>query len=417
MSDHRFKLEKYRGPSSRYVCPGCGKKEFARYLDTFTGKHVHSSVGRCNREDSCGYHLTPKKYLTDNHITLNTPLGRPEPEPVKMASFIPPEILRQSLESHEPNNFIKFLLNLFGPEITSQLVNRYFIGTTNYYPGGTIFWQVDTRGRVHAGKIMLYNPITGRRSKDLRFKVSWVHAALRIPDFKLNQTFFGEHLLTDKSRSIAIVESEKTAIIASIYFPQLIWLAAGSKAGIDSIKCIPLAGRQVILYPDLGAFEIWSKKAKELSYLAFFTVSSLLEKTATETERNKGFDIADYLTMFDHSEPVKSESLDEHPANEYHNGANQLQNNSIESSENTIDECRNQQSQVEFEVIELERYFSATPLPTNPIQLQPGVTVIDIRKCIESNLLYVKAHKGNRTYLPYLEQLRQLKHILLNKMN
>ena len=36
---------------------------------------------------------------------------------------------------------------------------------------------------------------------------------------ELKQCFFGEHLLREKTMPVAIVESEKTAIISSVYLP------------------------------------------------------------------------------------------------------------------------------------------------------------------------------------------------------
>jgi ribosomal protein L10 len=124
-----------------------------------------------------------------------------------------------------------------------------------------------------------------------------VHSALKISDFK--QCLFGEHLLKNNTKTIAIVESEKTAVIASAYLPQFIWLAAGSKDGLNAEKCSVLKGRTVVLFPDLDGFEKWSSKANELSHIAKFTVSNLLNSKATEAERKQQFDIADYLVKFD----------------------------------------------------------------------------------------------------------------------
>jgi hypothetical protein len=50
---------------------------------------------------------------------------------------------------------------------------------------------------------------------------------LKLPAFQLSQCLFGEHLLKDTETPVAIVESEKTAIIASCYYPEFIWLACG----------------------------------------------------------------------------------------------------------------------------------------------------------------------------------------------
>ena len=68
MNTYRFTLERYRGLSSRYTCPQCGRKHtFTRYIDTENNNNYLSErVGKCNRLDKCGYHYTPKQYFTDN---------------------------------------------------------------------------------------------------------------------------------------------------------------------------------------------------------------------------------------------------------------------------------------------------------------------------------------------------------------
>jgi hypothetical protein len=125
-----------------------------------------------------------------------------------------------------------------------------------------------------------------------------VHSALKQPDFNLQQCFFGEHLLTiseNTSKPIAIVEAAKTAIIASAYFPEYIWLACLGKNGLNPDKFNVLKGRTVVLYPDVNAFDYWDEKAREFSHIATVEVSSILEKSATADERNSGLDLADYL--------------------------------------------------------------------------------------------------------------------------
>jgi hypothetical protein len=47
-------------------------------------------------------------------------------------------------------------------------------------------------------------------------RISWVHSVLKLPNYNLSQCFFGEHLLIDTTKTVAIVESEKTAVIASV---------------------------------------------------------------------------------------------------------------------------------------------------------------------------------------------------------
>ena len=194
---------------------------------------------------------------------------------------------------------MKFLSGHFGTTLADQLTCKYFIGTSKYWKGATVFWQLDRGKKIRTGKIMLYDTITGKRVKQPYAHLTWVHTAIKLSEFNLQQCLFGEHLLSNDFISpVAIVESEKTAIIASVYLPEFIWLACGSATGLNPEKCKVLKGRKVILYPDLNCYAEWSKKARELSHIAHFIVSDLLELRASEAERKQGLDIADYLITF-----------------------------------------------------------------------------------------------------------------------
>ena len=55
-----------------------------------------------------------------------------------------------------------------------------------------------------------------------------------------------------------------------------------------------LLGRQVIAFPDLDAYDLWGKKAKDYP-LPDITVSDYLEKNATSQQRKMGADLADWV--------------------------------------------------------------------------------------------------------------------------
>jgi hypothetical protein len=56
---------------------------------------------------------------------------------------------------------------------------------------------------------------------------------------------FGLHLINeDYQKEIAIVESEKTAIIMSIFLPDFIWIITGSKSGFKFDLLQPLKERK-----------------------------------------------------------------------------------------------------------------------------------------------------------------------------
>jgi hypothetical protein len=200
MAKYKYTLESYKGMNTRYRCPSCQQrnKTFSLYIDTETGEHIHPTVGRCNRESSCGHHYTPKQYFQDNNISFDKPQQKAyKPRPIspqtKPVSFVPIEVFKASLNTHEVNHFVRFLIKLFGVDVAIQLVSRYFIASSKHWNGSTVFWQIDTQGKVRTGKIMLYSPTIGKRIKEPFNHINWVHSILKQPEFELKQCLFGEH--------------------------------------------------------------------------------------------------------------------------------------------------------------------------------------------------------------------------------
>jgi hypothetical protein len=431
MNEHRYTLQLYKGMNTRFHCPGCKHKDktFSLYIDKGTGEQVHPTVGRCNRESNCGYHYTPKQYFQDNNISFEpTKHIMPKLNAItaqqKPVSFIPVEVFKASLKAHETNRFVKFLIDQLGVEVASKLVSRYFIGTSKHWDGATVFWQIDNFGKVRTGKIMLYSPVTGKRVKEPFNHIHWVHKLINKPEFELKQCLFGEHLLNiDKNKPVAIVESEKTAVIASVYLPQFIWLAVGSLTNLNAEKCSILIGRTVVLFPDLNGFEKWSSKAKELSNITLFTVSDLLERKATEAEKKQGFDLVDYLIKFDYNEFSQPENLIESniqqpQISQYSNEADLIKLNNFQPSTlQPLIEVNLIKPHLietwELEIIELESYFKTVALPPHPIKLNHYSKITDINIFIESHFATVKANNGKRTFLPYLNRLQELKQVLI----
>jgi Domain of unknown function (DUF6371) len=301
-------LQKYKGISTRHTCPSCGQKQsFTLYLDSTTNNPIHQTVGKCNRESKCGYHYTPKQYFMDNpspsvdtrHATSNIPNTTKQIAPPQPAGTIPFSFVEKSTSYR--SNFVRFLCEILTDEQIHSIGENYALGATKNKE--VIFWQIDIHGKVRTGKIMQYNSETGRRLKHESGAIDWVHNKLKksgsLPeDYNLQQCFFGEHLLKlYPNKPVAIVESEKSALIASAVFPDLVWLGAGNLNGLSIEKCQVLKGRNVTLFPDLGAFEKWNQKTVEIQkhINCKISLSTLLENEATDTDRVNGFDIADYL--------------------------------------------------------------------------------------------------------------------------
>jgi hypothetical protein len=311
-----FKHELRKG-SKKESCAGCKQKTFVPYVDTQTGQPLAWDVGKCDRENKCRWDKKPKEFFAENPTAQNRKFtktkksivpnhGFTDKPPVTIApDFIPFNQFKATLGNYEKNNFVKFLLHLFpdcGEEI-QDVLKMYFVGT--WKDGLTVFWQIDKCGKIRTGKIMRYDALTGKRQvvrtwtedgETRQLKIDWMHGKIK-KDFNLMQIFFGAHLLPKHpNKPVAIVESEKSAILGSLCFPEFVWLAIGSKQSLKVEKIKRLGNRQIILYPDADGFEAWQAVATDAQRQGVnVKVSSLIENQATAEQKANGFDLADYL--------------------------------------------------------------------------------------------------------------------------
>ena len=315
---HRFKLEPYNGVSTRHTCPECEQKRcFSRYIDTEKEITFPDYVGRCDHEQKCGYHHSPKEYFEQNPENRDSQREYHPPTraiPIyKPTSYIHPQKVINTLTKYSQNNLYIFLSQKLGEVTAKELMIKYRVGTAKYWDGATIFWQIDSDSKIRTGKIMLYNPKTGRRVKKPHNHITWVHSLLGDDAFNLKQCFFGEHLLPNTPlMPVAIVESEKSALIASHYLPSFTWIATGGKNGcFRSENLSPLKGRQVILFPDLGATDNWQAKMSLFASLGIdVKLFDYLEQNATCEQRDEGYDIADFLLKGNHQNAILQELID-----------------------------------------------------------------------------------------------------------
>jgi hypothetical protein len=310
-----IQLETYRGTKSRHTCPQCGKKsEFTRFINTDTGEHLPDNVGICNRSSSCGYRYTAKQYFADNPKTdkkdFNKGKKRSNSNYVfaqkqysanlqnnfSQPDYIAPEHLKATLGNYDRNAFVQFLFDLF-PDCSEEIqsvLKMYFVGTYEDY---CCFPQIDRLNRVCKAKLIKFNRGSGKRLKG-EFDTSSLKTKLKLKaDFNYKQIFFGEHLLrSDALRPVAIVEAEKTAIVASLCFPEYIWLATGSKQWLKPERLQRLDGRQIILYPDADGFDQWQSVATDAQRQGLSVkASALIENFATDQQKQNQYDLADYL--------------------------------------------------------------------------------------------------------------------------
>ena len=282
----------------KWICPNCGHKTFVCYVDA-NGNVLNENVGKCDRADKCAYHYPPRDYFADNGIVSDVkqhrPIYKPQPSPV----YITPALLKQSVTATmaECNNLMDYFKGAFGEDMTRQLVGEYYVGTSNHWHGATVFFQIDRRGAVHRGKVMQYNPINGKRVKEPFAMVTTVHKLMNLGDNLPPQCLFGEHLLNKyPDKLVAIVESEKTAMIASTEIWDCVFLACGGCGNLTPAMCEPLRGRDVILFPDNGQLDKWREKGRSLRHIfKTLQIADIMEREAI----NEGDDIGDLIVAPD----------------------------------------------------------------------------------------------------------------------
>lgn len=280
---YRYELQK----GSKHIhCPNCGKKTFKPYIDVETGELADiTKYGRCERIHNCQYFMYPDSKLTsEDWINYEIkPIIQPK---IIQPDTISREIVEKTFNRFRENVFFIWLVKLFGKEKAFELQEKYNIGTAK--KNGTIFWQQDREGRFRTGKIIYYG-IDGKRLKD---RNSWYVHNKSKKNFNLMQVFFGEHLMRSDT-PIALCESEKTAILMSIYKPEFTWLSAGGSSMLNLYRLSRLF-RLDYVFADNGQFEKWQQQT------AMFKGRQMdvsVNKAFREGKLNQGDDILDLYLL------------------------------------------------------------------------------------------------------------------------
>ena len=298
--DLRYQLDSPRVTGRRQVkvsCPQCGRRRcLVRYVDTRDGcRYVHDTVGRCDHEQSCGYHYRPSEYFRDRpweRPAGDRRAGTPwTPPPLPPLQPLPMDYVRRWHSGR----------SVFWQWMTTDAARRLGLGDrdllrvfTDYQLGATrrgdvIFWQIDVQGRVRSGHVMAYRSDGHRAGPQ-----TWFHALLQrhglLPlDFQLYQCLFGEHLLAARPADpVCLVESEKTALLLSAVMPRYVWLATGGCSGLKAERLGCLRGRRVTVFPDSGCLDKWSRQMRQTEGISY-NMAGLMESYPANT------DLADLL--------------------------------------------------------------------------------------------------------------------------
>ena len=150
---------------------------------------------------------------------------------------------------YEKNPFAIWLFGLIGDkDLVTKTLQKFNVGTAKvgkFYNrrnehewremAGTVFWQVDYVGRVRYASVIAYDAMSGKRYGNP--KQPKCHQ-----DKGLTQCVYGEKQLAHASSNttVCIVESQKTAILMAMLYPDSIWLATCGGGSISKFKELDL---------------------------------------------------------------------------------------------------------------------------------------------------------------------------------
>ncbi|WNI35965.1 DUF6965 family protein [Chryseobacterium sp. SG20098] len=484
--------------SKKFPCPECEKRSFVRYINTETREYLHKDYGRCDRESKCAYHLNPyldgyaamiqeekqraagvttvnsakQKYIYSRQRHLNSFKAHPGTKTV----YFDLETFKATLkpEGYEKNTFIQNLLSQikfpFEADEVTKVIELYRLGTITegYRAGAVTFPFIDSEGNIRTVQVKEFDNDNHTKGTDFLHSIlekSYIRNKIPVPEWlkayahndKKVSCLFGEHLLKKYPfNPVALVEAPKTAVYGSLYFgfpeensQNLIWLAVYNKSSFSFDKLKVLQGREVYVFPDVSkdgsTFSEWETKAGKIereSPDTSFIFSDLLEKLATEEDKNKGYDLADYLIQKNwrlfkkQTLRIKTESHPESRCESKSEGQSEkiitiTKNQNDETQTIKTDEASNPPVKARLlleshkkpdekkfwkysetwdkEIQALENFFIEKEIPDNPIQFNVYGNISNVRKFIKSHLSVIKANNGNPTFLPYLSRLQQLR--------
>ena len=232
-----------------------------------------------------------------------------EPAVKKQVDFILPS--QPMIDACRADDFDFFQPFIDAGKLTIEQMHnaaeRYLLGKTR--SGQPIFWMLDdmqTPLDAHIGTATWMSSLLKRREPMLQY---WqvqhclfgLHLLMSDVRCMKEDVAFHEPLNMNREPSIAIVESEASAVVLSELFPECIWMAYATTLHLSPDLFTPLEGRTVTLYPrtdpTLSTYLFFEElvDVTRRQYDIDLTVDSTLENYATADQKDRCIDILDFI--------------------------------------------------------------------------------------------------------------------------
>ena len=304
-----------RFPFGAYKCYGCGeggndaisfiqKIEGVGFIDAVK---IVASLSGIYLADNTGKML-PSSAINPPNVRQNTAKCPP------IVSYLSYGSVEASAKLVDRSNLFSYLIKKFPKhsDVIRDVFWSYRVGFSakeriNGCSACSTFPSIDVEGNVHKIKIIPFPTSDHHRIKDKTSKRPFDMKTIQGKN--VSGCYFGLHLLPlYPSKHIAIVESEKTALVASIFYPQFLWIATQGKGYLDKYRSEVLRGRVLVLFPDRDALEDnekgrgWKERARELEAAGHTVV--IADELLKQCPADSTTDICDIIiSTFKDSEP------------------------------------------------------------------------------------------------------------------
>lgn len=162
--------------------------------------------------------------------------------------YVSPDVLRGAKAYDlQKCSLFRWMCGMFPEERVREVWDMYNVTTDSH--GNCVFWYVDQDGKILYDKRILYNE-DGHRNREF-----FPGRQYRVADGYTEKCYFGA-CIPDDGKKAFIVESEKSALLASLFYGGRRFLATGGKGNLREIE------PNMLLVPDMDARMEWEEKGE-----------------------------------------------------------------------------------------------------------------------------------------------------------
>jgi hypothetical protein len=271
-----------------------------------------------------------KNFLQGRESKPDTTKGKHNTPPPKalsapprhMVEYITPQQVEAGTKGVKLTALYTWLCKEFEPTEVERVLAAYKVGASKFTTSAgycaSSFPYINAAGLCVDCKIFHLSPENGSRHSAPPIKewqggamqVTWALALLNKNDHRAPWCNFGDHLLAARPLApIGIVESEKTALILSLTYPDKIWIAVGSKNNLNAARLEAYRGRKITLFPDRDGYNDkprgdnkgiekgWRTLATEIAAQGF---DIAIDTTTEKHDGEPKDDLADIVLRFRH---------------------------------------------------------------------------------------------------------------------